>query len=179
MYDGAGKPIRPTIAEIKDVVARHNGVTVADLEAACRKRAFAWPRQIAQYLCREMTARSYPEIARKFGGRDHTSIIFAQRKVSALRQHSPDLDATLNVYAAEIHDIAAKRAVAEDAARLTPASPPLMLTKIVRQVSVTAQPGKSSPWSPLPPRKTKGQKRADIIDRARWMRLGGEIEDAA
>lgn len=120
MYDGAGQTIRPKMAEVKAVVAKHNGVTVADLESECRKRNFAWPRQIAEYLCREMTARSYPEIGRTFGDRDHTSIIFAFRKVKRLRDVSPELEATLEVYRRDIREAAAQRAVVEDTVRIRP-----------------------------------------------------------
>ena len=80
-----GSPVRaPKIDTIKDVTARAYGVTKADLESACRKRQFAQPRQYAMYLSRQMTKCSYPQIGRMFGDRDHTTVLFAFRKISAM-----------------------------------------------------------------------------------------------
>lgn len=121
MYDGQPRTIRPKMAEIKAVVARHNGLSVADLESACRKREFAWPRQIAQYLCREMTQCSYPEIGRAFGDRDHTTILFSFRKIARLRADSAELEATLEAYRIDIRSVAEARIAAEDAVRIVPA----------------------------------------------------------
>ncbi len=79
-----GSPARaPKIDTIKDVTARAYGVTKADLESACRKRQFAQPRQYAMYLSRQLTKCSYPQIGRMFGDRDHTTVLFAFRKISA------------------------------------------------------------------------------------------------
>jgi len=138
MYDCAGQTIRPKMAEIKAVVARHNAVTVADLESECRKRSFAWPRQIAAYLCREMTPCSYPEIGRAFGDRDHTSILFAYRKIARLRADSAELEATLEAYRADIRSVAEARIAAEDAVRIVPAYIPdkefVRLTSQIRRL---------------------------------------------
>ncbi len=81
---GAAMTRRPKIDTIKDVTARAYGVTKADLESACRKRQFAQPRQYAMYLSRVLTECSYPQIGRHFGDRDHTTILFAYRKISRL-----------------------------------------------------------------------------------------------
>jgi chromosomal replication initiator protein len=79
-----GAPARaPKIDTIKDITARAYGVTKADLESACRKRQFAQPRQYAMYLSRQLTKCSYPQIGRMFGDRDHTTVLFAFRKISA------------------------------------------------------------------------------------------------
>lgn len=79
-----GAPARaPKIDTIKDVTAKAYGVTKADLESACRKRQFALPRQYAMYLSRQLTKCSYPQIGRMFGDRDHTTVLFAFRKISA------------------------------------------------------------------------------------------------
>ena len=79
-----GAPARaPKIDTIKDITARAYGVTKADLESACRKRQFALPRQYAMYLSRQLTKCSYPQIGRMFGDRDHTTVLFAFRKISA------------------------------------------------------------------------------------------------
>jgi len=79
-----GAPARaPKIDTIKDVTAKAYGVTKLDLESACRKRQFAQPRQFAMYLSRQLTKCSYPQIGRMFGDRDHTTVLFAFRKISA------------------------------------------------------------------------------------------------
>jgi chromosomal replication initiator protein len=80
-----GAPARaPKIDTIKDVTARAYGVTKAELESACRKRQFALPRQYAMYLSRQLTKCSYPQIGRMFGDRDHTTVLFAYRKIAAM-----------------------------------------------------------------------------------------------
>lgn len=72
----------PKIDTIKDVTAKAYAVTKLDLESSCRKRQFAQPRQYAMYLARTMTTCSYPQIGRMFGDRDHTTVLFAFRKIS-------------------------------------------------------------------------------------------------
>jgi chromosomal replication initiator protein len=80
-----GSPVRaPKIDTIKDVTAKAYGVTKADLESSCRKRQFAQPRQYAMYLSRQLTKCSYPQIGRMFGDRDHTTVLFAYRKISSM-----------------------------------------------------------------------------------------------
>lgn len=117
MYDGQVEQRKhyPRMAEIKEVVARHNGLTVADLESPCRKKALAWPRQIATYLCRKLTTCSYPEIGRAFGDRDHSTSIYSYRKVEHQCCTQRDLAETIATYEAEIHAIAMKRLEAEQA----------------------------------------------------------------
>jgi chromosomal replication initiator protein len=80
-----GSPVRaPKIDTIKDVTAKAYGVTKQDLESSCRKRQFAQPRQYAMYLSRQLTKCSYPQIGRLFGDRDHTTVLFAYRKISGM-----------------------------------------------------------------------------------------------
>jgi chromosomal replication initiator protein len=55
------------------------------MQSARRARAVARPRQVAMYLAKQLTSRSLPEIGRKFGGRDHTTVMHAVRKVEELR----------------------------------------------------------------------------------------------
>ena len=74
----------PKIDTIKDVTAKAYGVTKGDLESSCRKRQFAQPRQYAMYLSRQLTKCSYPQIGRLFGDRDHTTVLFAYRKISGM-----------------------------------------------------------------------------------------------
>ena len=75
---------RITIDEIQKKVAEHYNVRIADMHSARRSRAVARPRQVAMYLAKQLTPRSLPEIGRKFGGRDHTTVIHAVRKIEEL-----------------------------------------------------------------------------------------------
>ncbi len=76
---------RVTIEEIQKRVAEHYNVRVADMHSARRARAVARPRQVAMYLSKQLTSRSLPEIGRKFGGRDHTTVMHAVRKIEEIK----------------------------------------------------------------------------------------------
>ena len=78
---------RVTIEEIQKRVAEHFNIRVSDMHSARRARSVARPRQVAMYLAKQLTSRSLPEIGRKFGGRDHTTVMHAVRKVDELRDH--------------------------------------------------------------------------------------------
>ncbi len=73
-----------TIDEIQRKVAEHYNLRVSDMHSARRARNVARPRQVAMYLAKILTSRSLPEIGRKFGGRDHTTVMHAIRKVEQL-----------------------------------------------------------------------------------------------
>jgi chromosomal replication initiator protein len=75
---------RVTIEEIKKKVAEHYGLKTADLESPNRSRSIVRPRQIAMYLARLLTPRSYPEIGRRFGNRDHTTVMHAVETIQRL-----------------------------------------------------------------------------------------------
>jgi chromosomal replication initiator protein len=76
---------RVTIDEIQRRVAEHFNVRLAEMTSARRARAFARPRQVAMYLSKQLTSRSLPEIGRYFGGRDHTTVIHAVRRIEELK----------------------------------------------------------------------------------------------
>ncbi len=76
---------RVTIEEIQKRVAEHFNIRIADMHSARRARSVARPRQVAMYLAKQLTSRSLPEIGRKFGGRDHTTVMHAVKKVDELR----------------------------------------------------------------------------------------------
>lgn len=80
---------RVTIEEIQKQVANHFNIRVSDMHSARRARSVARPRQVAMYLAKQLTARSLPEIGRKFGGRDHTTVMHAVRKVEELKTLDP------------------------------------------------------------------------------------------
>lgn len=83
---------RVTIEEIQKKVAEHFNIRVADMHSARRARSVARPRQIAMYLSKQLTSRSLPEIGRKFGGRDHTTVMHAVKKVGELTQSDQDFN---------------------------------------------------------------------------------------
>ena len=80
-----------TIDEIKRKVADHYNLRLSDLISARRARAVARPRQVAMFLAKSLTSKSLPEIGRGFGGRDHTTVIHAVRKVEQLRETDSQL----------------------------------------------------------------------------------------
>jgi chromosomal replication initiator protein len=81
---GAREQRRVRIEDIQRVVARHYNVSKADLLSSRRTRTIVRPRQIAMYLAKVLTPRSLPEIGRRFGGRDHTTVLHAVRKIEEL-----------------------------------------------------------------------------------------------
>lgn len=83
---------RISIDQIQRKVADYYNVRMGDMLSARRSRAVARPRQIAMYLSKQLTTRSLPEIGRKFGGRDHTTVIHAVRKVESLRETDPSIE---------------------------------------------------------------------------------------
>ncbi|MAV88349.1 MAG: chromosomal replication initiator protein DnaA [Rhodospirillaceae bacterium] len=78
---------RVTIDEIQKSVAEHFNIRISDMHSARRARSVARPRQVAMYLSKQLTSRSLPEIGRKFGGRDHTTVMHAVKKVDELCDH--------------------------------------------------------------------------------------------
>jgi chromosomal replication initiator protein len=81
-----------TIEEIQKRVAEHYNIKFGDMHSPRRARAVARPRQVAMYLAKALTSRSLPEIGRKFGGRDHTTVMHAVRKVEELRATDPNFN---------------------------------------------------------------------------------------
>jgi chromosomal replication initiator protein len=79
-----GEPKRVRIEDIQRIVARHYNVSKTELLSNRRTRTIVKPRQIAMYLAKVMTPRSLPEIGRRFGGRDHTTVLHAVRKIEDL-----------------------------------------------------------------------------------------------
>ncbi len=73
-----------TIEEIQRKVAEHFNIKMAEMTSARRARIVARPRQVAMYLAKQLTSRSLPEIGRKFGGRDHTTVMHAVKKIEEL-----------------------------------------------------------------------------------------------
>ena len=80
---------RVTIEEIQKRVSDYYNIRVAEMSSARRAQMVARPRQVAMYLAKQLTSRSLPEIGRKFGNRDHTTVMHAIKKVDQLSQSDP------------------------------------------------------------------------------------------
>jgi ATP-dependent protease ClpP protease subunit len=91
------------------VVCAARGVTVAELKSESRKRRLAIPRQEAMALCRELTGHSYPSIGHHFGDRDHTTVLFAFRKMKALEACSPQRQRDLDELRQKINALVTER----------------------------------------------------------------------
>jgi chromosomal replication initiator protein len=81
--------------DIDEAVAARFHIKVAEMKSRRRSKTLVYPRQIAMYLCRELTEASFPEIGRHFGGKDHTTIIHAYRQIARAREADSELNATL------------------------------------------------------------------------------------
>jgi chromosomal replication initiator protein len=98
------EPRRIKIEDILRLISRHYGVSKSDILSPRRHRSVVWPRQIGMYLSKQLTTRSLPEIGRRFGDRDHTTVLHAIRKIegeisndSRLKDEIEELKRQLNV----------------------------------------------------------------------------------
>lgn len=82
--DGAATPPTYTLREIRGAVCHHFDITVMDLISERRTRNLTIPRQISFYLCKTLTLRSLPDIGRFHGDKDHTTVLYGVRKITAL-----------------------------------------------------------------------------------------------
>ena len=88
---------RITIDEIQNKVSNYYNLKIEDMTSSRRIRSFARPRQVAMYLSKKLTTRSLPEIGRKFGGRDHTTVIHAVKKIEQLKIENSKFDEDINL----------------------------------------------------------------------------------
>ena len=86
---------RLTVDRIQRSVADAFDITLNDMVSKRRTRSVARPRQVAMYLSKKMTKRSLPDIGRRFGGRDHTTVMHAVKRIEALRQEDPAFHAKI------------------------------------------------------------------------------------
>ena len=93
---------RTTIDEIQKKVAEHFNIKLSDMHSSRRSRIIARPRQIAMYLAKNLTTRSLPEIGRKFGGRDHTTVIHAIKKVEELKNNDSNFSEDIEILSRSI-----------------------------------------------------------------------------
>jgi chromosomal replication initiator protein len=84
-----------TLDAVQETVAAKFHIKVSEMKSRRRTKALVYPRQVAMYLSREITQQSYPEIARHFGGKDHTTIMHACRQIEKARESDPGLQRTL------------------------------------------------------------------------------------
>ncbi|NLY11864.1 MAG: chromosomal replication initiator protein DnaA [Firmicutes bacterium] len=92
-----------TIELIQQKVADYYGIKIAEMKSKKRTRAIAFPRQIAMYLCRELTDNSFPKIGEEFGGRDHTTVIHACEKIQTDIKNDPSLQVSIREIVDSIH----------------------------------------------------------------------------
>ena len=81
-----------SIEEIQKKVSEHYNIRLSDMVGPKRLRSFARPRQVAMYLCKQLTSRSLPEIGRRFGGRDHTTVMHGVRRIEELRLQDAQIE---------------------------------------------------------------------------------------
>jgi chromosomal replication initiator protein len=91
-----------TIDEIQRRVAEHFRIKPADMVSSRRAREVARPRQVAMYLAKRLTPRSLPEIGRRFGGRDHTTVMHAVKRIEELRVEDAELDADITLLSRQL-----------------------------------------------------------------------------
>lgn len=102
----AGALPQVSIEKIQKTVCRKYGVTLAQMRSVSRTKKFIIPRQIAMFLSREITSKSYPKIGRYFGSRDHTTIYFAFEKITNLLKTDTALATIVEDIRAELGEVA-------------------------------------------------------------------------
>lgn len=98
----SSKPKEVDVPFIKEIVSKHLDIKMEDFNSKKRTRAISYPRQIAMYLCRELTDLSLPKIGEEFGGRDHTTVIHAYDKISKELEDDSDLKKKIDTLIKEI-----------------------------------------------------------------------------
>ena len=93
-----------TVDDIQKQVAVHFNIRISDMFSARRARQIARPRQIAMYLSKNLTSLSYPEIGRKFGNRDHTTIMHAVKKIEDVIKLDPELSDDIQILKSMLAD---------------------------------------------------------------------------
>ena len=96
---------RIPVARIQAVVAKHFGIRPIDMISDRRSPAVARPRQVAMWLARRHTTLSLPAIGRHFGDRDHSTVLYACRRIEALAATDPDLAAALAAIEARLKEL--------------------------------------------------------------------------
>lgn len=100
----AHRQIQVTVEGIQKIVATYYNVKTTDLKSPRRHKIIAKPRQVAMYLCRKILQTSYPELGERFGGKDHTTILSACRKMESLFQKDASIRQEINDLTRKIED---------------------------------------------------------------------------
>ena len=95
---------RVTVDDIQRAVAEHYGLKKEDLLSERRTRSVARPRQTAMFLAKQLTTRSYPDIGRRFGGRDHTTVLHAVRRIEELKAQDPGIAQDIETLTRKLRD---------------------------------------------------------------------------
>ena len=101
--DGRGGEV--TVEQIINAVTRRYGVRLADLQIRKRSRSVSLPRQICMYLARNLTRHSLEEIGGYFGGRDHSTVLHANRTIEGMRKNDVNLRAAIEHLTREIQGV--------------------------------------------------------------------------
>jgi chromosomal replication initiator protein len=104
----AGRPT-PSVHDVQEAVAQAFGLTIDELKSPSRAGNVAWPRQLAMYLAREHSAATLPAIGRAFGGRDHTTVLYACRRARQRLAADPSLASATHELAGRLHHTAGDR----------------------------------------------------------------------
>lgn len=88
-------PPKLTVNSVQKIVADYYQISIDDMKSKKKDRYIAFPRQIAMYICRELVGATTPQIGRDFGGRDHTTVMYACDKINSARKNDPQLDHSL------------------------------------------------------------------------------------
>jgi hypothetical protein len=95
-------PLVLSVQTIQRAVCEHYGVSLSDLLSSRRTQAVVLPRQVAVWLCRQLTAHSLPAIGHHFGGRDHTTMLHAARRIDELRRTDAAMQVRLDAFVAAL-----------------------------------------------------------------------------
>lgn len=98
----AASDTAPTMPDVLRITAKHYGLEPSDLTSKGRRQELVTPRQVAMYLIRETTAHSFPEIGAFFGGRDHSTVLYAVKKIQERLDSDADLAKTLTELRAQV-----------------------------------------------------------------------------
>lgn len=102
IVDECASPL-PKIEFVQKIVCRHFNVVLKDMLSERRTADVVYPRQIAMFLCKEFTRRSLPEIGRRFGGRDHTTVLHAVRAIGEREKTNEALAADIKALREQIN----------------------------------------------------------------------------
>jgi chromosomal replication initiator protein len=91
------QPAPVTVEAVQKAVAQHFSVRISDLKGPRRHKGISRPRMVAMYLSRQLTGASFPEIGMRFGGKDHSTVINACRRIESIQTEDPGLRATLEM----------------------------------------------------------------------------------